>query len=89
MAKFEPEPQFLLRLAFPFVVALRLNGYALHPPAADIDICELYGIETVLPNLYTGVRYHDGSSSPTSLYTRCFVTLGESRDPKHLEVMTN
>lgn len=78
MGDFDPNPQFLLPLALQGTLALRLNGHALHLPEADTATCDFYDIDTVLPDLYAGVRYETGSLDPVSstLYS---VTLGESK----------
>jgi hypothetical protein len=83
---YDPQPQFDLRLQIAGDFALRLTGGALHPPEVDIDTCESYGIKTVLPELYTGVRYKTGSSD-SPLCTRYFVTLGELRNLEYTQNM--
>lgn len=76
MGKFDSVPQFCLQLALRGSYWLRLNGRAVHPPEVDTATCESYGVTSVFPNLYAGVRYKTASSD-TSFRTLCFVTLGE------------
>ena len=76
MGKFYSVPQFCLQLALRGSYWLTLNGRAVHPPEVDTATCESYGVTSVFPNLYAGVRYKTASSD-TSFRTLCFVTLGE------------